>query len=98
MLCFLVGVVGGSGDRGGGDGDCAGGDGGGAGQKAQDPSHFSTNKACLHLKYFSMEEVNSAWQSAGSVSPHGRDSGGDGDDGGDGGGGEGLGYEADSLA
>ena len=71
VLCFPVGVVGGGDDRCGGEGDWAGVDGGGAGQKKQDPSHFSTNKACLHLKYFSMEEVNSAWQNAGSASPHG---------------------------
>ena len=77
-----------------GGGADGGGDGGGAGQKKQDPSHFSGNGAFLHLRRNSRGDVNSALQNAGSASPHGARSacaspcayGGGADGGGDGGG------------
>ena len=100
-----VGGGGGEGDGGsgggGGEGDGSGGSGR-VGQYPQLPSHLSRNFAGspVHLVNFTKgASVNSAWQNAGSLSPHGGDGGlaGDGElveaegGGGEGEGGGGLG-------
>eukprot|EP00964_Phaeocystis_antarctica_P097621 scaffold63707_cov49-Phaeocystis_antarctica.AAC.1 len=76
-----------------GRGSGGGGEGGGAGQYPQVPSHFSRNLSPLHLVYRDVDVGNSALQNSGSVSPHGRGSGGGGE--GDGGCGEGDGGGGD---